>query len=93
MQQSVAVRGGMMAKMTSLAKETSPLDRVILAVAGSSMLLVIAMFGFWENHQTALMEHQQEMIDRLVDIQSMQSASMAALQEMVIANRRDLERD
>ena len=75
----------LVAKMTSYAKEAPRLDKILLIAACSLSALVVAQMAFWESRQQVLM-------DRLTDIVSMQQAQLAALQERVDTNRRELDR-
>ena len=94
----------LVARMTTYAKETSKLDRIVLGVACGSVVLMFGMLSFWERHQQDLwaeqnkqhldiISRQQSNIDRLTTIMEMETSEVAALREMVIANRRDLDRE
>ena len=94
----------LVARMTTYAKETSKLDRIVLGVACGSVVLMFGMLSFWERHQQdlwaeqnaqhlALIATQQRSLDRLTTIMEMETSEVAALREMVNSNRRDLERE
>ena len=78
--------------MVSYAKDAPRLDKVILIVACALAVLVVGQMAFWENRQQAMMDRQQETLERLTDIISMQRTELAALRERVETNRRELDR-
>ena len=101
--QAVDHRPGILARMTTVAKQASLPNRLILGFATGSLVLILALCSWIyidgrkqqavvDRYQEALLSHQQEQIDKLTDLVAMQSASLAVLQEMVMTNRRELDR-
>lgn len=83
--------GSLAARMTSYAKATDT-GKLVLIVACAATALVVTMLGFWESHQ-------QQLMDRVISLQErqsvqieMQGRQLAALEQMVLTNRRDLDR-
>ena len=101
--QAIADTLGVWGTVTSIARETTILNRIILGFATGSLLLVLALSSWTYVHelniqaerdssQDVMILHQQQQIDRLTELASMQSANLAVLQEMVTTNRQQLDR-
>ena len=69
--------------MTSI-QRADPTQRLVVAFSGVTLMLVIAMFGWWANRL-------QDTTDKLAEIQRMQAVELATLEQIVMQARRDID--
>ena len=67
-------------------QRSDPIQKMVVGFSGGTLVLVIAMFGWWANRL-------QDTTDKLADIQKMQAVQLATLEQIVMGHELQIERN
>lgn len=66
-------------------RAADPVQKLVVGFAGGTLVLVIAMFGWWANRL-------QDTTDKLASIQALQAVQLAEMRQMVAFQGQEIER-